>query len=312
MSPLGLAEDTQGSIRVPAGLCGIVGFRPTTRRYPTAGAAPITALFDQVGPMARTVRDVVLFDSVISGNWTPLEERALVGVKLGVGRGYWFSGLDSEVERIVDEVLRKLQEAGAELVMADIPNLDRLVALTTIPIQNHDLRPALANYLERYHAGVSFDDLVASASADVRRDFAVGVLPGGRDFVTEAAYREARDIYLPALRESYKEYFANTGVAAIVFPTTMVPAPRIGDDIELMVRGKTVLFETAIARNIAPGSTAGVPGLVLPAGLTSDGLPVAIEIDGRAEADRAVLALGVAIERLLGRLPPPPKTLIGR
>lgn len=68
--------------------------------------------------------------------------------------------------------------------MADIPDLDRLVALTTIPIQNHDLHPTLANYLERYHAGVTFDDLVASASADVRRDFAVGVLPGGRDFVT--------------------------------------------------------------------------------------------------------------------------------
>lgn len=307
MAPLGLAEDTQGSIRVPAALCGIVGFRPTTTRYPTAGAAPITALFDQVGPMARTVRDVALFDSVISDNWTPLEERGLVGVKLGVGRGYWFSGLDSEVERIVEEVLRKLQEAGAQLVVADIPDLERLVALTTIPIQNHDLRPALANYLERYRAGVTFDDLVASASADVRRDFAVGVLPGGRDFVTEAAYREARDIYLPALRESYKGYFANTGVAAIVFPTTMVAAPRIGDDIELMVRGKMVSFETAIARNIAPGSTAGVPGLVLPAGLTSDGLPVAIEIDGPAKADRTVLALGVAIERLLGRFPPPPK-----
>ncbi len=307
MAPLGLAEDTQGSIRVPAALCGIVGFRPTTTRYPTAGTAPITALFDQVGPMARTVRDVALFDSVISGNWTAIEERALVGVKLGVGRGYWFSGLDSEVERIVDEVLRKLQEAGAELVLADIPNLERLVALTTIPIQNHDLRAALANYLARYDAGVTFDDLVASASADVRRDFAVGVLPGGRDFVTEPVYREACDIYLPALRESYKAYFANTGVAAILFPTTMVPAPRIGDDVELMVRGRPIPFETAISRNISPGSTAGVPGLVLPAALTSDGLPVAIEIDGPAGADRAVLALGMAIERLLGRLPPPPE-----
>ena len=305
MAPLGLAEDTQGSIRVPAALCGIVGFRPTTTRYPTAGAAPITALFDQVGPMARTVRDIALFDSVISGDWAPLEEPDLVGVKLGIGRGYWFSGLDAEVERIVDEVLRKLQEAGAELVEADIPELDRLVALTTIPIQNHDLRPALSSYLERYHAGVTFDDLVASASADVRRDVALGVLPGGRDFVTEAAYRAARDIYLPALRQSYKTYFANTGVAAIVFPTTMVSAPRIGDDNELRVRGKPVAFETAIARNIAPGSTAGVPGLVLPAALTADGLPVGIEIDGPVEADRAVLALGAAIERLLEPLPPP-------
>jgi indoleacetamide hydrolase len=86
----------------------------------------------------------------------------------------------------------------------------------------------------------------------------------------------------------------------------MVPVPRIGNDIELEIRGTTVSFETAIARNIAPGSTAGVPGLVLPAGLTSGGLPVSIELDGPAGADRTLLGLGVAIERLLEPLPHPP------
>jgi indoleacetamide hydrolase len=305
MAPLGLAEDTEGSIRVPAALCGIAGFRPTTARYPTAGTAPITALFDQVGPLARTVRDLVLFDSVSTGDWTPAREDGLVGVRLGIDREYWFSGLDQEVERIVTEALRRLQHAGAILIEAEVPDLARLVELTTIPIQNHDVRQALSDYLERYHAGVTFDEVLAGASAALRRDFAVGVMPGGRDFVTEDAYRQARDVYLPALRRRYQEYFARTGVTAIVFPTTMVPAPRIGDDTELEVRGKTISFESAITRNIAPGSTVGLPGLALPAGLTSGGLPVGIEFDGPAGADRTVLNLGVTVERLLGPLPDP-------
>ena len=299
MAPLGLAEDTEGSIRVPAALCGITGFRPTTGRYPTAGAAPITALFDQVGPLARTVSDLVLFDSVTTGDWTAVSENGLAGIKLAVDREYWFSGLDPEVENIVAEALRTLQDAGVTLIEAQLPDLARLVGLTTIPIQNHDVRQALSDYLERYHAGVTFEEVLTGASADVRRDFAAGVMPGGRDFVTEEAYRQARDVYLPELRRRYQEYFARTGATAIVFPTTMVPAPHIGNDTVLEVRGKSVSFEVAVARNIAPGSTVGVPGLVLPAGLTSGGLPVGIELDGPVGTDRTVLALGVAVERLL-------------
>jgi Asp-tRNA(Asn)/Glu-tRNA(Gln) amidotransferase A subunit family amidase len=305
MAPLGLAEDTQGSIRVPAALCGIAGFRPTTARYPTAGAVPITALFDQIGPLARSVCDLALFDSVVTGDFSPPGDCRLEGVRLGIDRDYWFSGLDPEVERISGEALRQLEDAGVTLIEVEIPDLARLVSLTTIPIQNHDVRQALSDYLAHHHAGVTFEQVVAGASADIRRDFAIGVMPGGRDFVTPEKYRQAREVHLPALRRRYRECFASTGVTAIVFPTTLVPAPRIGDDADLEVRGQTISFETAIARNIAPGSTAGVPGLVLPAGLTSGGLPVGIEFDGPAGTDRTVLALGVAVERVLGPLPGP-------
>ena len=69
MAPLGVAEDTEGSIRVPAAMCGIAGFRPTTGRYVTTGAVPISPLFDQVGPHARRVGDLALFDSVVTGDW---------------------------------------------------------------------------------------------------------------------------------------------------------------------------------------------------------------------------------------------------
>jgi Asp-tRNA(Asn)/Glu-tRNA(Gln) amidotransferase A subunit family amidase len=72
MAPLGVAEDTEGSIRVPAAMCGIAGLRPTTTRYVSTGVVPITPLFDQVGPHARTVGDLALFDSVATGDWSSL------------------------------------------------------------------------------------------------------------------------------------------------------------------------------------------------------------------------------------------------
>ena len=303
MAPLGVAEDTEGSIRVPAAMCGIAGFRPTTGRYSTVGAVPISPLFDQVGPHARTVGDLALFDSVVTGDWGPLSPTELKGTKLGVGRKYWFAGLDAEVERVTNEALKKLETAGAEIVDADVPELARLIESITNQVQLHDVRFALAKYLEEYGAGVTFDQLISKASADIQRDFR-DLLPGGKLFVTEAEYQAVRDQHLPKLKEVYRQYFARTGVAAVVFPATMIPPPLIGEDVEVSIGGKKVAFETAVARNIAPGSTAGLPGLVLAAG-TSGGLPIALEFDGQAGSDRSLLALGLSIERVLGKIPAP-------
>jgi mandelamide amidase len=130
MAPLGLAEDTEGSIRVPAALCGVAGFRPTTFRYPSSGTAPISPLLDQVGPCARTVGDLALFDAVASGNVDAILPTPLEGVKLGVGRKYWFAGLDEEVERITNAALRKLQAAGVELVEVEVNELADLIERT--------------------------------------------------------------------------------------------------------------------------------------------------------------------------------------
>jgi mandelamide amidase len=304
MAPLGIAEDTEGSIRVPAAMCGIAGFRPTTGRYVSTGVVPISPLFDQVGPHARTVSDLALFDSVMTGDWSPLPATQLKRTKLAVGRNYWFSGLDGEVERVTNEALKKLQAAGAEIVEADVPDLARLVGLTTLPVQNHDVRFALAKYLEEYGAGITLDQLISNASADIRRDFR-DLLPGGKFFVAETEYQAVRDRHLPQLKEVYHQYFARTGVAAIVFPATMIPPTLIGEDVEVSIGAKKVAFETAVARNIAPGSTAGLPGLVLAAGMTPGGLPIALEFDGQAGNDRSLLALGLSVERTLGVAPAP-------
>jgi mandelamide amidase len=305
LAPLGIAEDTEGSIRVPAAFCGIAGFRPTTGRYSTRGCVPISPLFDQVGPHARSVADLALFDSVVANDWQRLQPTPLKGVRLGVVRDYWFTDLDPEVERQTGLALARLEEAGAQIIETQLPGLASLIDLTTDAVQNHDVRVALAAYLKEYGAAVDFDTLVAQASPDIQRVFRSDVLPGGVNFVTEAHYAAARDQYLPALRRLYADYFARAGVAAMVFPTTLVPAPRIGEETSVDVGGRPLPFDTAVARNIAPGSTAGLPGLVLPVGLTHTGLPVAIEFDAPAGADRALLALGLSAERALGTLPAP-------
>ena len=237
-----------------------------------------------------------------------LQPGALKGLRLGVVRDYWFTELDPEVERLTELAIARLRDAGVQVIETQLPGLAPLIERTTNPVQNHDVRVALPRYLDEYGAGVDFDSLVAQASPDIQQAFRSDVLPGGANFVTEAAYAAARDQYLPALRRLYQEYFARTGVAAMIFPTTLVPAPRIGEETTVEVRGKPLPFETVVARNIAPGSTAGLPGLVLPVGLTHAGLPVSIELDAPAGHDRQLLSLGLGVERALGTMARPPGT----
>jgi indoleacetamide hydrolase len=304
MAPIGIAADTEGSIRVPAAMCGLFGFRPTTGRYPTTAAVPITALFDQVGPVARTMRDVVLFDDVIAGPQAPVRVPELHGVRLAVCREHFFGGLDPEVARVTEAALTRLSSAGVTIVEAPLPDLDELIAGATDQIQEHDIRLALTDYLQRYQTGVSFEELVAQASDDIRQAFAVYVLPGAPKFTTDSDYQYAVRVLLPRMRDLFRGAFERTGASAFVFPATLVTAPRIGEAM-LNIGGRSVSFDEAMSRNIASGSSAGLPGLVIPAGLASNGLPVALELDGPAGSDRNLLGVGSAIEQLLGSVPGP-------
>jgi len=304
MAPLGVAEDTQGSIRVPAALCGVFGFRPTQNRYPNQGVVPITPLFDQVGPIARDMADVALFDHVISGE--PLVDTpvSLNGLRLGVAKEYFFGSLDTEVERISRDALERLEDAGAILVDAEVPNLAGLISLTTAPVQLYHVKPMLMRYLEEFDTGVNLNELMEQASDDIRSSFDLYVL-GGAQTPTEADFIAARDEHLPALRQTMKQYFESNNIDAMIFPTTQIAATPIGQDTEVQLNGATVSFEAVISRNISPGSTAGIPGLVIPAGLNDQGLPVSLELDGPAGSDRKLLGIGLGIESVLGHLPAP-------
>ncbi len=304
MSPLGVAEDTQGSIRVPAALCGIAGFRPTTGRYPNDGCAPISALFDQIGPIARCVADLALFDAVITGDDSPLAQPALDGLRLGISREYYFAGLDPGVAAVVEGVLQRLADAGVKIIETELPGLGALINAITLPVQVHDVVPSLTAWLASSGASISFDDMLAEVSPDVLSVLRLFALPDAPQAISDDDYATARDVHLPALKTLLAEWFAHHQVDAMLLPATMVAATLIGADAMVRVGDMDVAFSTVMGRNIAPGSTIGLPGLVLPAGL-ADGLPVGIELDGPAGSDRKLLGIGLAIEAMLGALRPP-------
>ena len=301
MAPLGVAEDTQGSIRVPAAMCGIAGFRPTSGRYPNDGCAPISSLFDQVGPHARCVADLALFDAVVTGEDEPLTIPALAGLRLGIAREYYFAGLAPDVAEIVEDVLIRLARAGVTIVEAEVAGLSGLIDAITLPVQLHDVVPSLTAWLAASGAPIGIDDMLAAVSPDVLAVLKRFAVPGAPNAVSENHYVTARDVHLPVLRALLARWFADHRVDAMLLPATMVTATLIGPNETVRIGDIDVPFTTAVGRNIAPASTAGLPGLVLPAGL-ANGLPVGIELDGPAGNDRDLLGIGLAIEAVLGTL----------
>ncbi len=213
--------------------------------------------------------------------------------------------MDTEVERVTKTALDELKDAGVELVEVDVPDLGRLIGLTTAQIQLYHVMPMLTRYLADFGTGVTFDEVIEQASVDIRDDFATYVLPGGEFVVSEEDFITARDVHLPALRQTLSDYFGSNNLDAMVFPAAQIAAPPIGHDTETELNGRTVPFEPVISRNISPGSTGGLPGLIIPAKLNNDGLPACLELDGPAGSDTKLLAIGRAVENVLGHLPPP-------
>ena len=304
IAPAGLGTDTVGSVRVPAALCGIAGLRPSAGRYPGAGIVPLSHTRDTAGPMARSVVDLVLLDSVITGEASPVEPVALKGLRLGVPRAYYWADLDDEVERIASAALAKLVKAGAEVVEMDLAPLpgDAFSARRCRSIQLFELRSDLTRYLAEQAQGVTFDDIAASiASALVKTGVERFVL--GPEAPTREAYESALREYRPSLQAAFADAFAGR-VDAIVFPMTQVPALPIGQDVDFEVKGKK--FPTLyLGRNADPGTCAGLPGICLPAGLTGANLPVGIALDSAAGTDRRLLGIGLSVEQVLGRVPAP-------
>ena len=140
------------------------------------------------------------------------------------------------------------------------------------------------------------------ASPDVK-----GILTSllGEGAIPESVYREAIQKHRPALQAAYAEYFKKNRVEAMIFPTTPLPAARIGEDETTKLNGQDVPTFFTFIRNTDPASNAGTPGLSLPVGLTKDGLPVGMELDGPAGSDHALLAIGAALEAVFPPLPAP-------
>src|SRR5215472_4105914 len=212
IAPLAIAEDTLGSIRVPASMCGLAGLRPSFGRYPDNGIMPLTVnKFDQVGPLARSVADLLLFDSVLSGERGQVAATPLMGVRIGISPEYW-SDLDPEVERVSNEALRKLSDAGANLVKAELPEAAKPAMRIALTIIGYDSLPAISEFLEQQGTGVTFEQMLEQAGDGVRGVIEGTALPPKRP--TKEAY-ESMLGQREELRKAIRNHFETQAIVAM-------------------------------------------------------------------------------------------------
>ncbi len=302
MADAGIGTDTGGSVRIPAALNGLVGFRPTTGRYPNNGMTLISNTRDTAGPITRNVTDAYRLDAILSGEHAQaLQPAPLRGLRLGVPRAFFYDNLDPQVAQIMDRALQRLRRAGVQLVEANIPQLAELNDKVSFPVVLYETSQLLPAYLQRNLPNASVQDLLAQiASPDVSE--VVGSAMSGA--IDESTYRQALNVDRPRLQAAYADYFSNNRVRAILFPTTPLPARPITADLSTVaLGGRQVPTFPSYIRNTDPGSNAGIPGISLPAGVSSEGLPIGLELDGPVGSDQQLLGIAVAIETLLAARP---------
>ena len=302
--PASIGTDTGGSVRVPSALCGVAGLRPTVGRVSAQGIAPISATRDTAGPLARSVADLALLDSVLTGDAAPrpVPAASLRGLRLGVAAEYHWSDLAPGVQARADQALAVLRDAGVELVPVDLPGLAALDGEVSFVVALYEFVRDMTAYLHDRSRGIGFEALIAGIGSPDVKAIAAPLIAGGA--VPHEAYVQALEAR-KRLQALFAQAFASAGVQAMVFPTTPLTAARIGEDETVLHNGVASPTFGTFIRNTDPGSNASLPGLSLPIGL-ADGLPVGLGLDGPIGSDRMLLGIGAAIEAVLPPMPAPP------
>jgi aspartyl-tRNA(Asn)/glutamyl-tRNA(Gln) amidotransferase subunit A len=306
-----LGTDTGGSIRQPASLTGTVGIKPTYGRVSRFGMIAFASSLDQAGPFTRSVRDAALVLGAIAGHDprdstsvdipVPDYAAALTGdvrdLRLGVPREYFVDGMEPGVEAAVRAAIDTLRELGAAIVDVSLPSTDRGLATYYI------IAPAEASANLARYDGVRFglsagaDELWenytrtrgAGFGPEVKRRIMLGT------YALSAGYYDAYYVKAQQVRTLIKAEFDEvlSTVDAILAPTSPNVAFRIGDKVD---------DPLAMYLNDActlPVNIAGLPGISVPCGL-SDGLPVGMQVIGRAFEEETVLRVADAYERAAG------------
>jgi aspartyl-tRNA(Asn)/glutamyl-tRNA(Gln) amidotransferase subunit A len=279
MCVMGLGSDTRGSIRQPAALCGVAGFKPTARRVPRAGAFPLSYTLDSVGPLANTVDCCAQYDAVLAGEpAAPPAQLAVRGLRLLVPRSSALEDLDAEVARAFERALAALSRAGAALEERPVPAFDR---------QSEYFRNGGFAGAEAYH--IHRPRLARLAEFDPRVALRVE---------TGAALSAADYLELGFLRAAYMREVGAAAASfdAILMPTCPCVAPRIAEadasDEAYFRCNARILRDTGLV-NFLDGCAATLP-------CQAPGEPpVGLSVCGVALSDRHVLAVACAIERAL-------------
>lgn len=272
----GLGSDTGGSIRIPAALCGIVGFKPTARRVPSAGAIPLSTTLDTVCAMTRSVADCVMVDDVIADDTLSVREIPLRGLRLVVPSTVVLDALEPHVAASFSSALSRLSAAGAAIIETPLAPLTE------------------AAELNRFSGAESYTwhrDILATREADydarVAKRIKTGIAMSAADYID--LHRRRRD-WIARMEQALEPY------DALIMPTVPVVAPEMAAleaSEDTFFRFNGLLLRNTSTINLLDGCAISLP-------CHAQGtLPVGLSVAGPAMSDARLLAVALAIERAL-------------
>jgi aspartyl-tRNA(Asn)/glutamyl-tRNA(Gln) amidotransferase subunit A len=310
--PVALGSDTGGSIRQPAACCGIVGMKPTYGRVSRYGLVAYASSLDQIGPFARTVEDAALVLGVLSGqdaadntssarevpDFTAGLERGIQGKTLGLPRECFGEGLDPEVGAAVRAVIAACEREGAKVVELSLPSLKYAVAayyvIATAEASANLSRFDGVRYAYRTPAPKNLFELYAKSrsegfGSEVKKRILLGTYVLSSGFY-DAYYMQAQKVRR-VLTDDFARAFERCD--AVVTPTMPTPPPKVGevfrDPMSMYLQD---IYTVAV-------NLAGLPGISLPVGGAA-GLPVGMQLIGRAFAEQELFQIAAAAERTIG------------
>jgi mandelamide amidase len=258
--------------------------------------------------MAATAADVELLDRVIAGG-DVIASTDLKQVRMGIVKAM-LTNLDADTDAAFQAAVAKMKAQGVTMVEIEMPQLAELNGQVSFAVALYEAYDDLVAYLEHTGTGLSIEALARDiSSADVKGTYDGLVIPrklpapDGTLVDAKPIYDAAINSARPALQALYSGTFADNRLDAIAFPTT--PRVAIASNPDSSSLENFGLF----IQNTDPGSNAGIPGIQIPIALGAvSKLPIGLELDGPAGSDRRLLALGMALEKVFGRLPAPPRS----
>jgi aspartyl-tRNA(Asn)/glutamyl-tRNA(Gln) amidotransferase subunit A len=312
--------DTGGSIRQPAAFTGIAGIKPTYGRCSRWGIVAFASSLDQAGPFAQTVRDCAVLLRSMAGHdpkdttsadiavpdYEAAIGRPVKGMTIGIPREYRVDGMPAEIEDLWQKGIGWLREAGADIREISLPHTKYALPAYYI-VAPAEASSNLARYDGvRYGIRVPGEDIremyektrAAGFGAEVKRRVLIGT------YVLSAGYYDAYYVRAQKIRTLIKRDFEEayrSGIDAVLTPATPSAAFGIGekagaDPVEMYLND---VFTVTV-------NMAGLPGIAVPAGMSAEGLPLGLQLIGRAFEEETLFTLGHVIEEAAGRMPRPP------
>ncbi len=274
-----LGTDTGGSCRIPAAFCGVVGFKPTARRVPLAGAFPLAPSLDSIGPLGRSVACCATVDALLAGEAPPADAGlAVSGLRLGVTQGAVLEGLDAQTAASWDRALRRLEAAGARVTALEVPVFADIARSQA----NAVMVTAEAYAVHRARLRDSGDSFDPQVRARLQR----GEGFGAADYIDALAVRARLRAAMDGLSAPFD---------AVMLPTVPIAAPSIrslDDPAEYVRVNQLVLRNTALA-NFLDRCAISVPCH------RAGDAPAGLMLVGETMGDRRLLAVAAAVEAAL-------------